>query len=61
MIKFNIVNYNMILETPFFWQHKILVGMNLTRIAIGVNEPLPMKGEDVNTILGAISVQRIRH
>lgn len=54
----NIANYDMILGTPFFWQHKTLVGMNPTRIAIGVNDPLPMKGEDVHMVLGAISVQR---
>jgi hypothetical protein len=54
----NIANYDMILGTPFFWQHKILAGMNPTRIAIGTDDPLPMSGEDVHTVLGAVSLER---
>jgi len=49
----NIASYDMILGTPFIWQHKIIAGMNPTRVAIGSNLPLHVQGEDAHTILGA--------
>jgi hypothetical protein len=54
----NIANYDMILGTPFFWQHKVLAGMNPTRVAIGAEKPLPLAGEEVHTILGAMSIEK---
>ena len=51
----NIASYDMILGTPFFWQHKILCGINPTRVAIGSNEPLPIEGNEVHTIMGAMA------
>jgi hypothetical protein len=40
----NIASYDIILGTTFIWQHKIVLGMNPTRIAIGSNEPLRDRG-----------------
>jgi Retroviral aspartyl protease len=51
----NIASYDMILGTPFFWQHRILCGINPTRIAIGSNEPLSIEGDEVHTIMGAMA------
>ncbi|KAG6806414.1 hypothetical protein H0H92_011434, partial [Tricholoma furcatifolium] len=39
----NIHTYDVILGTPFIYQHKVLCGLNPTRVIIGSNEPLPMK------------------
>lgn len=51
----NIASYDMILGTMFIWQHKIVLGMNPTRVAIGSNEPQKIEGEEVHTILGAMA------
>ena len=46
----NLNNYDMILGTPFMFQHYVAVGLNLTRISVGLAVPVDtMKGE--NTIV----------
>jgi RNase H-like domain found in reverse transcriptase/Reverse transcriptase (RNA-dependent DNA polymerase) len=51
----NIASYDMILDTPFLWQHRILCGINSTRVAIGSSEPLPIQGNEVHTVMGAMA------
>jgi hypothetical protein len=46
----NLDNYDLILGTPFLYQHKVVVGLNHPRISIGSREPLPMQGEQVTTL-----------
>lgn len=51
--RFDIINlssYDLILGTPFIYQHKVLVGLNPTRVIIGCNEALPIKGSAVRTL-----------
>lgn len=43
-------NYDLVLGTPFLFQHKILVGFNPPRVVIGSASPLPMKGAEVTTL-----------
>ena len=54
----NIANYDMILGMPFYWQHKILAGMNPTRVAVGSNDPIPIAREEMHMILGAMAIKR---
>ncbi|KZV59544.1 hypothetical protein PENSPDRAFT_595244, partial [Peniophora sp. CONT] len=49
----NLDNYDMILGTPFIYQHKVLVGLNPTRVYIGSVEPLPMSGPEITSITSA--------
>jgi transposase InsO family protein len=47
---FDIINldgYDLILGTPFMYQHKVSIGLNDPRVMIGSSEPLPMEGENV--------------
>ncbi|KAG2076413.1 hypothetical protein BDR04DRAFT_1208224, partial [Suillus decipiens] len=46
----NLQNYDLVLGTPFLFQHKILVGFNPPRVVIGSASPLPMKGAEVTTL-----------
>ncbi|PVF91431.1 hypothetical protein CPB86DRAFT_719441, partial [Serendipita vermifera] len=53
----NLATYDIILGTPFMWQHSVMLGMNPTRIAIGSDKPLPMEGSDIRTLLSAMMIQ----
>ena len=47
---FDIINldeYDLILGTPFMYQHKVSVSLNDPRVVVGSPEPLPMLGENV--------------
>ena len=47
---FDIINldgYDLILGTPFMYQHKVSVGLNDPRVVVGSPGPLPMVGENV--------------
>ena len=47
---FDIINldgYDLILGTPFMYQHKVSVGLNDPRVVVGSPEPLQMTGENV--------------
>ncbi|THV05484.1 hypothetical protein K435DRAFT_647211, partial [Dendrothele bispora CBS 962.96] len=43
----NLSNYDLILGTPFLFQHRVSIGFNPTRINIGSVEALPVHGENV--------------
>ncbi|KIL61460.1 hypothetical protein M378DRAFT_187566 [Amanita muscaria Koide BX008] len=49
----NLDNYDIILGTPFIYQHQVLVGMNPTRIVVGSDESLELCGTDVTEISSA--------
>ena len=46
----NVQNYNIILGTPFLFQHKIMVGLNGSHVIVGSKEPLPIKGDQVQVL-----------
>ncbi|KAG9020933.1 hypothetical protein FS837_007742, partial [Tulasnella sp. UAMH 9824] len=51
--RFNIINlenYNIILGTPFLFQHKVGLVFNPSKLAIGSEKALPMEGEQVAAI-----------
>ncbi|KAJ3500276.1 hypothetical protein NMY22_g19310 [Coprinellus aureogranulatus] len=41
----NIEGYDLILGTPFLFQHKVCIGLNPTRVIIGSDAPMPLKGD----------------
>lgn len=54
--RFDIVNldsYDLILGTPFIFQHKLLIGLNPTRVLVGSTEPTPIEGESVAIVKSA--------
>ena len=46
----NLENHDIILGTPFLWQHKVILGFNPARIVIGSNVTLPLEGEGIAKI-----------
>jgi len=53
---FDIVNldsYDLILGTPFIFQHQLMLGLNPTRVVIGSSESKPIQGESIATIQSA--------
>ena len=46
----NLSNYDLILGTPFLFQHQVLIGFNAARVIIGSNESLPIEGENVSKL-----------
>jgi hypothetical protein len=46
----NLSNYDLILGTPWLFQHKVTLGLNPACVLVGSNDPLPMKGDDVTKI-----------
>jgi len=49
----NLDNYDVILGTPFLYQHKVAVGLNPPCVVVGSNVPVEMNGPDVITINSA--------
>ena len=45
----NLASYDIILGTPFIFEHKALAGLNPTRVIIGSIERVPIKGSNVRT------------
>ena len=43
----NLLNYDLILGTLFLFQHKVMLGLNLTTLIIGSDSALPIKGKQV--------------
>nr|VWP01829.1 Uncharacterized protein [Ganoderma boninense] len=41
----NLLNYNLILGTPFFFQHRVLAGFNPVKVVVGSSKPLPVEGK----------------
>ncbi|KIK51833.1 hypothetical protein GYMLUDRAFT_109337, partial [Collybiopsis luxurians FD-317 M1] len=46
----NLSNYDLVLGTPFCFQHKVLVGFNGPRVIIGSKESVPILGENVSKL-----------
>ena len=49
----NLDNYDAILSTPFFFQHKVAVGINPPCVVVGCDKPVEIEGPDVVTINSA--------
>ena len=49
----NLDNYDMILGTPFLFQHKVAIRLNPIRISIGSALPVDIQGEDTAVITSA--------
>ena len=43
----NLQNYDLILETPFHFQHQVMVGLNKLQVVIASCDPVPIKGTQV--------------
>jgi hypothetical protein len=46
----NLDNYDIILGTPFLYQHRVQHGFNDSRVHIGSAEPLPLRGERISKV-----------
>lgn len=46
----NLQSYDMILGTPFLYQHQVMVGLNSPCIVLGSKVPLEMKGAQVSVL-----------
>ncbi|KAJ3474471.1 hypothetical protein NLI96_g12441 [Meripilus lineatus] len=46
----NLDTYDVILGTPFFFQHKVAIGFNPSRVVVGCTEPEPIKGVETAII-----------
>ena len=46
----NLSSYDLILGTPFLFQHKVMIGLNDTRIIIGSNIAMPIRGASVTSL-----------
>ena len=52
----NINNYDMILGTPWMWQHKVCIGFNPARVVVGSDIALPLKaGFDTKLMVSMLS------
>ena len=53
----NLNDYDVILGTPWIWQHQVCVGLNPARILVGSNTALPLvAGSDTRYLLGAAAL-----
>jgi hypothetical protein len=51
----NVSSYDLILGTPWLWQHQVCLGFNKARVVIGSDEPLPFtKGADTKLLVSAL-------
>ncbi|KAI0077429.1 hypothetical protein K474DRAFT_1595981, partial [Panus rudis PR-1116 ss-1] len=46
----NLLNYDLILGTPFLFQHKVALGLNPTTVVVGSDCALPIEGKSVRAI-----------
>ncbi|THG93109.1 hypothetical protein EW026_g8033 [Hermanssonia centrifuga] len=46
----NLLNYDLILGTPFLFQHKVTIGFNPTTVVIGSGSAVPIQGEHVRVL-----------
>ena len=47
----NLDGYDLILGTPFLFQHQIKIGFNDSTVNIGSTDPLPIRGERLGKVL----------
>jgi hypothetical protein len=53
----NLNDYDIILGTPWIYQHSVCIGLNPARIVIGSNKPLPItSGTDTKYLLGTATL-----
>ena len=53
----NLNNYNIILGTPWMYQHQVCIGLNSAKIPVGSKASIPiMKGVDTKPLANAISI-----
>ena len=53
----NLNDYDVILGTPWIYQHQVCIGLNPARIVIGSDQPLPIAAStDTKYLLGAASL-----
>ncbi|KAF4564444.1 hypothetical protein EYR36_002378, partial [Pleurotus pulmonarius] len=63
----NISNYDLILGTPFMYQHRLLLGLNPARVVVGSEASLPLDGPGVSRLasmsvdFGDAEVERARN
>ncbi|KAI0072453.1 hypothetical protein K474DRAFT_1726985, partial [Panus rudis PR-1116 ss-1] len=46
----NLLNYDLILGTPFLFQHQITVGMNPMMVLVGSEKALPLEGKSIRVL-----------
>ena len=46
----NLLNYDLILGTPFLFQHKVSVGFNPTTVVVGSDKALPIEGKTIRVL-----------
>ncbi|KZT22473.1 hypothetical protein NEOLEDRAFT_1157737 [Neolentinus lepideus HHB14362 ss-1] len=46
----NLQNYDVILGTPFIFQHNIMLGLNPPKVIVGHPNPMPIRGEGVQVL-----------
>ncbi|KAI0069667.1 hypothetical protein K474DRAFT_1610134, partial [Panus rudis PR-1116 ss-1] len=46
----NLLNYDLILGTPFLFQHQVTLGMNPTTVVVGSPRALPIEGKQVRVL-----------
>jgi hypothetical protein len=51
----NLQNYDLVLGTPFLFQHQVMIGLNPPHIVIGSTDRQPMKGDRVTTLESRVS------
>ncbi|TFK78470.1 hypothetical protein K466DRAFT_448921, partial [Polyporus arcularius HHB13444] len=54
--RFDVVNlddYDLILGTPFFFQHQVAIGLNPVRVSVSSVDPVPVKGVETAVITSA--------
>jgi RNase H-like domain found in reverse transcriptase/Reverse transcriptase (RNA-dependent DNA polymerase)/gag-polyprotein putative aspartyl protease len=51
----NLENHDIILGTPFLWQHRVVVGFNPSKISLGSDNAVPLEGKDVATISSMVT------
>ncbi|TFY52876.1 hypothetical protein EVG20_g10363 [Dentipellis fragilis] len=57
----NIDNYDLILGTPFLFQHRVVLGLNPPQVAVQSNASLPIKGDQVTTLASLVTELRDEH
>ncbi|KAI0077519.1 hypothetical protein K474DRAFT_1750949, partial [Panus rudis PR-1116 ss-1] len=46
----NLLNYDLILGTPFLFQHQISIGFHPTTVTVGSSQALPLEGKQLRTL-----------